>query len=73
MLKIKYDLHNWIGYLFFFPKYQFIQPLPDSTIGIGEDMTVSIHGGLDRGMTQLRLDEFDVLPLGDEKGRVGVA
>ena len=72
MLK-KYDLYNWMGYLFFFPKHQPIQPLSDSTVGIGQDMAVAIHGGLDWGVAQLALDKFDIFPLGDEKWRVSVA
>ena len=36
-------------------------------------MAVAIHGGLNRGVAQLGLDEFDVFTLGDEKRSVGVA
>ena len=50
-----------------FSKYQPIQPLPNSFVGIRQDMAIAIHGGLDGGVAQLRLDEFNILPLGDEK------
>ena len=40
---------------------------------IWHDMAVAVHGGLNRGVAQLGLDELDVLALGDEKGCVGVA
>ena len=53
-------------------KDQLIQPLPNSAVGIRQDVSVAIHGCLDRGVTQLGLDELNVFPLGDEKGRVGV-
>ena len=56
-----------------FSKHQPIQPLPNTFVGIRQDMTVAIHGGLDGGVAQLGLDELDIFPLGDEKGRVGGA
>jgi len=50
------------------PQNKLIQPLPNAVVGIGQDVTIAIHGSLDRGVTQLALDEFDIFPLGDERG-----
>jgi len=36
-------------------------------------MPISIEGSLDGSMAELRLDEFGVRSLGDEKRRVGVS
>jgi|GEM_PF-6432575 len=35
-------------------------------VGIGQDVAVAVDGGLDEGVAQLGLDEFDVFVL-DEK------
>ena len=42
-------------------------------VGIGQDVAVAVYGGLDGGMSQLGLDEFDILVLSDEKRSLGVA
>jgi len=49
---------NRIG--FRLSKHQPVQPLSGSMVGIGNDMAVAVHGGLNRGVAQLALDELDV-------------
>ena len=44
-----------------------IQPLPDATLRFREEMSITVNGRLNGRMTELRLNEFDVLALGDEK------
>jgi len=47
--------------------------LADVLLSFGEQVAIAIEGRLDRGVTKLRLDEFGVGPLGDEKRCVGVS
>ena len=42
-------------------------------VGIGQDVAVAVDGGLNWGVAKLKLDEFDILVLGNKKSRVGVA
>ena len=47
--------------------------LADVLLSFGEQVAVTVKGGLDRGMAELGLDELGVGSLGNEERRVGVS
>ena len=52
-----------------FSKNQSIQPLPNSLVGIRQDVTVAIHGGLDGGLACFAPNQT----FGKTNGGAGVA
>ena len=50
-----------------------VQALAGAQLGLWEKVAITVEGRLDGSMAELRLDEFGVSSLGDEKRRVGVA
>ena len=50
-----------------------VEMFADALLGLGEQVAIAVEGGLDGSMTELRLDEFGVGPLGNEERSVGVS
>jgi len=50
-----------------------VEPLHGPAGDLGEQVAAAAHGGGDRGVAHLLLDELQVLPRGDHQGGVGVA
>jgi hypothetical protein len=69
------DVHSDRGSnrLLILSEHQLIQPLSNSLMRIRQDVPVTVNGGLDRGVTELGLNEFYVFVLGEKKRGVRVA